>query len=151
LPKKKPSSWPKKVRDSIIAGADFDEFAKRYSDDKMTASDGGNLGWINKGRLYPEFENAAFKLAEGETSLPVETPFGFHIIRTLEKRADAVKTKHILFRIGQSTDDRHRVKKELLEIREKALAGEDFNDLAQKIFRRQHDQGVWRKHWQIAC
>lgn len=106
----------KAVRDSIINGADFTDMAQKYSQDPGSAPDGGNLGWIDKGKLVPEFERAAFSLQLNETSLPVESPFGFHIIQTLDKRENAVNTRHILIRLQQSTDDNQKAKDFLMDI-----------------------------------
>ena len=120
------------VRDSILAGGDFADFAKRYSSDYASAKDGGELGWFEKGKLLPEFEQAAAKLAIGEISIPVETPFGFHVIQTLEKKADAIKTRHILFKLGQSQEETNKVLTFLEDIRKKVDAGEPFDSLAKE-------------------
>ena len=61
-------------------GADFARLAVRLSDD-VSAASGGELGYFERGRMIPEFENAAFSLNVGETSGIVTTQFGFHIIR----------------------------------------------------------------------
>lgn len=122
----------KRVRDSIIAGGDFADFARRYSADPGTRNEGGNLGWFERGKLYPEYEKAAFNLQVGEVSLPVETPFGFHIIQTLDKKKDAVLTRHILFQIGLSNEDIERTKKFLSDLAERVKAGENFEELAKK-------------------
>ncbi len=122
----------KRVRDSIIAGGDFAEFAKRYSDDPMTREDGGELGWFEKGKLYPAFEQAAFSLQEDEISLPVETPFGFHIIQTMDKEKNRVFTRHILFKVGETTKDKEKVKDLLTDIKKRVEEGESFRKLAKK-------------------
>jgi peptidyl-prolyl cis-trans isomerase SurA len=119
-----------KVRDSILSGGDFSSFAKKYSGDYGTAKEGGELGWFEKGKLFPEFEQAAFKLTTGELSLPVETPFGFHIIQTLEKKPDAVKTRHILFKFGETGDETSKALAFLDSIRKKVAASEPFDSLA---------------------
>jgi peptidyl-prolyl cis-trans isomerase SurA len=120
----------KKVRDSIIAGGNFADFAKRYSNDPGTANVGGDLGWFAKGKLLAEFERAAFDLTPGQISMPIETPFGYHVIQTIDKKRDSVLTKHILFKIIQSTDDNDRVIKQLTEIKAKVDKGESFTTLA---------------------
>jgi len=130
--KEKAYALAEKVRDSILDGGDFAEFARRYSGDPGSAADGGNLGWFNKGSLFPEFEKAAFALQVGETSIPVETPFGYHLIQTIEKKKDALLTRHILFRFEQSDDEKEKVKQELLELKERAENGESFEELAKE-------------------
>jgi peptidyl-prolyl cis-trans isomerase SurA len=118
------------VRDSIIAGGDFAEFAAKYSDDPQTGKSGGDLPWFGKGKLYREYEDAAFALDDEEISMPVETPFGFHLIQTLDKNRDSVRTRHILFKIGGTTDDDERAKQFLLDIKKRVEAGESFEELA---------------------
>lgn len=120
----------KKVRDSIVKGGIFSDFAKRYSQDPGSAASGGELGWVSKGRLLPEFEKAAFDLLPGQTSMPIETPFGFHLIQTLDKNKDSVLTRHILFRVGQSEDDKKFVIEFLNSLKDSVAKGRDFESLA---------------------
>ena len=71
----------------ISENADFDEMAKQYSDDKNNASKGGVLPWFGTNRMVESFENAAFSLANiGDISVPTETPYGWHIIKLVDKK-----------------------------------------------------------------
>jgi len=99
-----------KIRDSILTTGKFEDFAKRYSDDKATANDGGDLGWIQKGKFLPELEKYGINLVIGEISLPIETPLGYHILKMIDKKKDEMKISHILFKLGQSDDDKTRTK-----------------------------------------
>lgn len=72
------------VEDRLKNGGDFKELAKQYSDDEVTADNGGDLGYISKGQTVEEFEEALFSLDEGETSGIIETEYGFHIIKVLD-------------------------------------------------------------------
>ncbi|MFI5211273.1 MAG: peptidylprolyl isomerase [Ignavibacteria bacterium] len=85
-----------KLLDSIKAGADFSEIAKRNSDDSLSAIQGGKLGKAKKGSFVKEFEDAAFLLQPGEVSDIVETEFGYHIIKLNEKSGDFITAQHIL-------------------------------------------------------
>jgi peptidyl-prolyl cis-trans isomerase SurA len=120
-----------KIADSIKAGGDFADFAKRYSSDG-SASQGGDLGFARRGSFVKEFEEVAFTLNEGEISKPVKTQFGYHIIQLVERRGDAVRTRHILFpvQVSQTNDDSTIA--QLNHIREQALKGESFGVLARK-------------------
>nr|WP_235953134.1 peptidylprolyl isomerase [Noviherbaspirillum galbum] len=69
--------------------ATFDELAKLYSND-LSASKGGDLGWIYPGDTVPEFERAMDALQPGQVSEPVESPFGFHLIQVMERKSDDV-------------------------------------------------------------
>jgi peptidyl-prolyl cis-trans isomerase D len=75
----------KKLAEGLLAqikdGADLAAVAKAHSEDKGTASRGGDLGCFQRGRMVPEFDDAAFSLAAGKTSDLVKTSFGYHIIR----------------------------------------------------------------------
>lgn len=82
--------------DSVKAGRDFSELAKLYSDDSLSALQGGALGKAKKGSFVKEFEDAAFLLQPGEVSGIVETEFGYHIIKLNDKTGDFITAQHIL-------------------------------------------------------
>lgn len=65
----------------LQAGADFAELAKEHSQDPGSASNGGSLGEVEPGVMVPEFEQATFALEEGDISEPVQSQFGYHIIK----------------------------------------------------------------------
>jgi len=73
------------VLEQIRGGADFAELAKTSSEDS-SAPQGGDLGWFGRGRMVPEFENAAFSLPEGQVSDLVKSQFGYHIIKVTGSR-----------------------------------------------------------------
>lgn len=73
-----------KVRKEILAGADFGEKAKQYSQDPGTKDLGGDLGIVSPGQMVPEFEKALFALKKGEISQPVRTQYGYHLIQATE-------------------------------------------------------------------
>ena len=71
----------------ITENADFDEMAKQYSDDKNNSSTGGVLPWFGTNRMVESFEDAAFSLVNtGDLSTPTETPYGWHIIKLIDKK-----------------------------------------------------------------
>ncbi|HQF41717.1 MAG TPA: peptidylprolyl isomerase [Ignavibacteriaceae bacterium] len=119
--------------DSIKAGKDFSELARKYSDDPGSAAQGGDLGFVKKGVFYPEFEEAAFKLNVGEISGVVESPVGFHIIQMLEKRGESVNTRHILIKIKADEDADLKTIDFLSEIRDSIQKGfGTFQEYAKK-------------------
>ncbi|MGI6066441.1 MAG: foldase protein PrsA [Bacillota bacterium] len=75
------------VKEKLAGGADFAELAKEYSTDASNKDAGGELGYIIKGQMVEEFEKAAFSLEVGETSDPVKTKYGYHIINVEDKKA----------------------------------------------------------------
>ncbi|MDD8017256.1 MAG: peptidylprolyl isomerase [Bacteroidota bacterium] len=119
------------IAESIKAGGIFADFAKRYSSDG-SASLGGDLGFARRGSFVKEFEEVAFSLDQGQISKPVKTQFGYHIIQMVERRGDAVHTRHILFPIEMSKANDDSVVALLQQIRTRAVAGESFGVLARK-------------------
>lgn len=73
------------IKERLDNGEKFEVLARQYSEDG-TASNGGDLNWLNPGDTVPQFEKAMNELAIGQISEPVRSPFGWHIIQVLERR-----------------------------------------------------------------
>jgi peptidyl-prolyl cis-trans isomerase D len=71
----------------VKSGGDFAELARANSEDTVSAEKGGDLGFFGRGQMVPEFENAAFSLAEGQMSDLVRSTYGFHIIKVTARQA----------------------------------------------------------------
>ncbi len=76
----------RQLRLRLEAGADFAQLARTNSDDRGSALEGGDLGWVTKGRMVPEFEEVMLAIDVGEISVPFESEFGFHILQVTERR-----------------------------------------------------------------
>jgi len=74
------------LRERILAGGDFAEIAKLHSEDRGSASQGGDLGWVSPGQMVPQFETAMNTLKVSEVSEPIQSQFGWHIIKVEERR-----------------------------------------------------------------
>ncbi|MGM0876268.1 MAG: peptidylprolyl isomerase [Bacillota bacterium] len=74
----------KEVKKKLAAGEKFEDLAAEYSTDPGSGQNGGDLGWFGEGAMVKEFQDAAFKLKEGEVSEPVKSEFGYHIIKVTE-------------------------------------------------------------------
>ncbi|MEJ2564683.1 MAG: peptidylprolyl isomerase [Gammaproteobacteria bacterium] len=74
------------IRKHVQDGADFGELARKFSSDTATATNGGDLGWVNPGDMVPSFQAQMDKLATGELSQPFKTRFGWHIVQVLGRR-----------------------------------------------------------------
>lgn len=88
------NSFKQRIQD----GEDFAFLASLYSDDSGSAKQGGDLGYVKKGKLVPKFESVAFRLQEDELSEVVETKFGFHLIQMVKRRGEQFKIRHILIK-----------------------------------------------------
>lgn len=87
----------------LAAGADFKSLASAETEDPSGRSSGGDLPWFGAGMMVPEFEQAAFALAAGETSGVVETPYGYHLIYC-EERRNGLPEEDILTQVNSRMD-----------------------------------------------
>mgnify|MGYP003736591651 CR=1 FL=1 len=93
------------IRNRILTGEDFGKLAKEFSDDPSVAGNNGNMGWVGRGKMVPEFEAMAFKLKQNEISMPFESQFGFHIMQLIERRGNEYNSRHILISAKPSPSD----------------------------------------------
>lgn len=78
------------LRARIEHGDDFAALARAHSEDTVSATNGGDLGWVNPGDLVPDFETVMNALKPRELSTPVQTPFGLHLIQVIERRTQDI-------------------------------------------------------------
>lgn len=94
-----------KIRSELLSKeSGFATQAILHSDDGGSASNGGELGWVERNMMVPEFEQAAFTLPVGQISELIETKYGIHIIEVLEKKNEKVKVRHILIAAKPDAD-----------------------------------------------
>mgnify|MGYP001186303045 CR=1 FL=1 len=131
--KKKAHDFAQALLDSIKQGRDFAELARKYSEDPVSAAEGGDLGFVKRGIFYPEFESAAFALADSQLSEVTESPVGYHIIQMLEKRGESIHTRHILIKIKADEESDLNTIEFLTEVRDSIVKGVgSFSDFATK-------------------
>ncbi|HRI09877.1 MAG TPA: peptidylprolyl isomerase [Nannocystaceae bacterium] len=82
----------KAIKADLDGGADFAAIAKEKSTDRGSAAAGGDLGWFGVGMMVKPFEDAVIAMKAGETSAPVQSQFGWHVIRLTEVRTAAKPT-----------------------------------------------------------
>jgi peptidyl-prolyl cis-trans isomerase SurA len=93
------------IRTRIMSGENFGDLARKYSADPSVTTNNGEMGWVGRGRMVPEYEAMAFKLKPNEISMPFESPFGFHIMQLIERRGNEYNSRHILIAPKPSEDD----------------------------------------------
>ncbi len=114
----------------IIAGADFAEMASRYSDDRQTASQGGQLGWFPKGYLTPDITKELDGLRPGEISKPLRGETGYHIFQLLDRKQDAYFLRHILINVIPEKADSSKAVSKAKRVINLAKTGKSFSELA---------------------
>jgi len=122
------------VRERIIKGEPFEQVAKAVSDDRSVLLNGGNLGYFTVFQMITPFEEAAFSLTPGTLSMPVRTPFGYHLIKVADKRPSRgrIRVAHIMKAVPPGSNDslNQKAKSEIDAIYLKLKNGESFHDLA---------------------
>jgi peptidyl-prolyl cis-trans isomerase SurA len=86
------------IRSQILAGKSFSVLARLYSEDEVSAKNGGEIGFMVRGELEKPYADAAWSLTKNTVSKIVESKFGFHIIQLIDRKGDMVNTRHILIR-----------------------------------------------------
>lgn len=104
------------LRDRALKGEDFATLANLYSEDPGSMTKGGDLDFVGRGELVPEFEAAAFGLKPNEISPIVKTEHGYHIIKMIERRGEYINVRHILMVPKASPAALAKSKKELENI-----------------------------------
>lgn len=117
------------LRERIIGGEDFAALAVQYAS-LGAGANGGDLGFVSRDDVVPEFSRAAFALNDGEISGAVRTQFGYHIIRLEGKRDDQARLRHILLAVVPSAQDTAATMALADSLIEEARSGTDFQELA---------------------
>jgi peptidyl-prolyl cis-trans isomerase SurA len=137
------------LRKRILAGEKFAKVAAEASDDPGSAKAGGDLSFFRRGQMEPSLEDAAFALEDGKLSQPIRTPFGWHLVQTIERdtvrspagkdSTDAdgkpiveVHARHILVKVTPSDADVDRAFELAKKVRQQASKGGDFAALVKR-------------------
>ncbi len=119
------------IYDLLKAGADFDSVARQYSEDP-SAGNAGRLGFTERNDLVPEYEEVAYQLEPGEISGIVESRYGLHIIKLLERQGERISTQHILIKLTPTQQDWDKVRTLAAQLKERIESGDDFAEIAGK-------------------
>ena len=131
-------AWKKAsdIRDRIINGEPFEQVARSTSDDKSVMMNGGNLGYFTVFQMIMPFEDVAYNLKKGTISVPLRTPYGYHIIKVVDKRPSKgkIKVAHIMKTAppGMPEKDAKEAETEIYRIYKELQGGSSFSELAKK-------------------
>jgi len=98
-----------KLLQKVKTGADFAELAKQHSQDPGSAAQGGLIANFGRGAMVPEFEDAAFSIQPGEISDIVETQYGYHIIKVIERKSEERPLGEVRTRLTKQIRDQKRI------------------------------------------
>jgi peptidyl-prolyl cis-trans isomerase SurA len=125
------------IKKELDEGGNFEELAKRYSDDPSVANNSGDIGYFSALYLVYPFESAAYETKVGEISAPVKTQFGYHLIKVTDKRPAQGErlASHIMIKVGEDAteEDKLNAEKKINEIYDRAIDGADFEQLARQF------------------
>lgn len=117
------------LRQQVLGGADFATLSARHSS-LGAGANGGDLGYMSREDVVPEFARAAFKLQPGEMSGVVRTEFGYHVILCTGQREEQLKLSHILLSVPPSVDDTMRAINLADSLITRIIEGDSFAELA---------------------
>ncbi len=118
------------IHKRLLAGEDFKQLARQYSEDPGSKMDGGNLGWANPGEYDPAFEKTLDATKIGEISKPVQSSFGWHIIEVLDRRNEDVsqeEQKNRAYQIIYERKFEQELESTLIELRAEAYVDIKLN------------------------
>jgi len=130
------NAWKKAIdiRERILSGEPFEQVARASSDDQSVKLNGGNLGYFTVFQMIMPFEDAAYSLKKGSVSMPVRTPYGYHIIKVADKRPSKGKilVAHIMKSAPPGTGEKEAklAEEQINDIYRKLVAGASFKGLA---------------------
>ena len=125
-------AWDKAmgIRDRILAGEDFGTLARATSDDPSAKNNTGDLGWFTVFRMIYPFETAAYQTPVGQTSMPVRTRFGYHIIQVVDERPakGEVQVAHIMVLVPESMtdDEKEKAREKIMALHDSIQSGMEF-------------------------
>jgi peptidyl-prolyl cis-trans isomerase SurA len=125
----------------IRRGSDFEQVARRESQDSASREIGGDLGWNRRGELVQEFEQMMFALQPGQVSPVVLTPYGFHIIKVERTKPAEVKARHILIKPDYTAEDTSRARARADSALQQWRSGVPYDSLSKRYHDRDEFEG----------
>lgn len=122
-----------KVLARVRGGEDFAKVAQEVSEDKGSAMRGGDLDYFGRGRMVKPFEDAAFNAAVGSIVGPVESQFGYHIIKVTDKKTEAIEYSEIEIGYTVSSQTKKALLREAYSVVQQLENGESIDSLAKRL------------------
>ncbi len=142
----------KAVANKLYASSKKGDFAKLASEnsiDKQSAMRGGDVDYFGRGRMVPEFEKAAFAASVGSIVGPIESQFGYHIIKVTDKRFEKIKYSEIPMAPTVSSSTKKNLMREALALKEQVEAGGNIDTIARKNKRMAIETALFEKSSQM--
>ena len=123
------------IRQRVMAGEDFEELAKEYSEDPSARTNGGMLGHFTAFQMVYPFETAAYSTSPDHISKIIRTQFGYHILKVFDKRPSRgkVKVAHILIRVQPDQSNEDEARDKIFEIHDQLIADVDWDALCNQF------------------
>lgn len=122
-----------RIMQEAMSGKDFTALAKQYSKDPSAAQNSGDLGFFGKGMMVKPFEEAASAAAVGSIVGPVETQFGWHVIKVTDRKSDEIKYSEVVLQPTISQATRSSLFRTASTLKEQVQGGAKFLEAAQKL------------------
>lgn len=116
------------LRQMILDGSDFATVSSQYSS-KGAGTNGGDLGYISRDDVVPEFGRAAFNLSVGDISGVIRTQFGYHVIKCEDKKGERLKLRHLLLFVEPTPEDSQKTINLADSLLQELRNGADFADI----------------------
>ena len=114
-------------------GEDFAALALEYSQDPGSKDRGGEYDYFPKGQMVKPFEDACFNNAPGSVVGPVETDFGYHIIKVSDKISEEIKYSEIMVTVAMTMNTKKQLRRDALSFKQQLDDGQNIESLAKKL------------------
>ena len=114
-------------------GEDFAALAKEYSQDNGSKDRGGEYDYFPKGQMVKPFEDACFNNAPGSIVGPVETQFGYHIIKVVDKISDEIKYSEIMITVDLTMNTKKQLRRDAMSFKQQLDDGQNIETLSKKL------------------
>lgn len=135
-----------KIMKRVKAGEDFAKLVSEFSQDKGSVPNGGDVGYFGEGQMIKPFQDAVFGAKVGDLLGPVESEFGFHLIKVTDKITDQIKYSEIKIKPVISSVTKNGIIREAQSVVEQLAKGVQFDTLAARLKKRTQESSFFEKN-----